>query len=1304
MLHCPVGVLAFSSHTKRRRWLYFWMVVAMVVVSTVAAAAMRVTHARGTVKSALFGQHLAFLLPPRLSTRQIRSFQSLSNPLCAKFAPGDSVQLLIENQLVNGVVKEHRGSGWFSVNLEGDDQQIVKCRGSQLSRPIPINNPIRESISNLGILASDLPSPSQTIQSTSTQQFFHSTPDRPVIYAEMGETPNHPPPAPTMVDLDAMLLDSDTSENLQTQQLREQVQHHSKFTRWVVFTDLHCSPATLDTCLQVLQRVHELAVERDAGVLFLGDFWHLRGSLRVDCLNAILDHLSHWKVPMVMIPGNHDQVTLGGHNHGLTPIQNAYRVGNVPGPLVLSFPTKFRNALFVPHIRDTATLESVLQSPMAGNVSTFFVHADVSGAMMNDLVVSQNGVSPASFPSGVQVYSGHFHKPHLVKTTNGEIEYVGSPYEVSLSEAQQAKKLVVLDENWKCVENIPIDIGRRHFKLHSWDSFLSLMLENDGTTLDNASTLVRPGDRIVASIPKGSMEVIPDSIDTQIKLLRKSGVKVEIREVAQSGGSNMGDSSPTMDNLLVEDLTPESAWRQFLTEEGERSRLSPEEISVLVEKGLDIVNELGDSSEGEQQASGTKTDLVLETLSIEGFGPFRESFKYPLANRGLVLLKGSNQDGGSDSNGSGKSSLAMATLWALTGSLDPRRVQDAKVADVIHDQSKTARVSLEGTINGENFAIRRSKSTSSSSKGNLLFFFGGVDLTAQSIKETQAILEEKLGINSQILSRTMFHGQHDMNELLVSTDTQFKEVLSLLVPLKLWQGATTLSRAKSRAASKSASEFSGMISLRTKDLDVVSTKKLEAAKALDLASMEMAQVEAQFGNQTGTSQRDIITNDMDRVQTLANKVSEECASLARRRQELILQRTNDLGPLKTQLDKAMLNHDEARERIREKEKLSFEVSIRADSAKDYVQQIEEKWNTTVGEDTSIVVPPTCPTCHQPISSDESDQAHQRVHRQMFLEFQRALQERNSTSSALEEVGLDLANVRQEFKDAAEALSLAESSFSNTTASWDMRIGENTAAIQAKSQEKMALSDQLAALAKSQMLETKENPSLETKRAALEFSKRSHDELEAEWKSMMASLDELQKQERQAKQLARTMSELSERFGQRGIQAFLLRNAVDMLNSLTQSYLDALSDGCQRLRLELADGDRISISAFVCGADGEFKQRPLSSLSGGQWRRCSLALAFGFGELVARRGLLSPSLLVLDEPLTHLDQTGRANVGKVIRSLLGRANTTNGPLGMTTILLILQDLAADELGEDFDCVDEVIKVSDQSYVKLEHPFL
>ena len=49
-----------------------------------------------------------------------------------------------------------------------------------------------------------------------------------------------------------------------------------------------------------------------------------------------------------------------------------------------------------------------------------------------------------------------------------------------------------------------------------------------------------------------------------------------------------------------------------------------------------------------------------------------------------------------NSNGSGKSSLAMSALWALTGTIDPRPVSDAKVDDVVHDKASVSIRIVEG--------------------------------------------------------------------------------------------------------------------------------------------------------------------------------------------------------------------------------------------------------------------------------------------------------------------------------------------------------------------------------------------------------------------------------------------------------------------------------------------------------------------------------------------------------------------------------------------------------------------------------
>lgn len=49
------------------------------------------------------------------------------------------------------------------------------------------------------------------------------------------------------------------------------------------------------------------------------------------------------------------------------------------------------------------------------------------GARMNHNYQAHAGIDPSAFPSGLPVYSGHYHLPHTVEGT--AITYVGSPYQ-----------------------------------------------------------------------------------------------------------------------------------------------------------------------------------------------------------------------------------------------------------------------------------------------------------------------------------------------------------------------------------------------------------------------------------------------------------------------------------------------------------------------------------------------------------------------------------------------------------------------------------------------------------------------------------------------------------------------------------------------------------------------------------------------------------------------------------------------------------------------------------------------------------
>lgn len=169
--------------------------------------------------------------------------------------------------------------------------------------------------------------------------------------------------------------------------------------------------------------------------------------------------------------------------------------------------------------------------------------------------------------------------------------------------------------------------------------------------------------------------------------------------------------------------------------------------------------------------------LQLASITVEGYGPFGQPpITYPLDKRGLVLIRGlhEDQDGASTglegkSNGAGKTALAMAALWGLTGRTDPRPAGgiDASVGDVVHKSSAEARavsrsktgpswakVTVRGrSADGSAFEIVRQRSSGNNGSPKLSFVVDGVNLATQAVRDTQALVEERLGFTTSLLSR-----------------------------------------------------------------------------------------------------------------------------------------------------------------------------------------------------------------------------------------------------------------------------------------------------------------------------------------------------------------------------------------------------------------------------------------------------------------------------------------------------------------------------------------------------------------------
>ncbi len=354
---------------------------------------------------------------------------------------------------------------------------------------------------------------------------------------------------------------------------------------WVAFSDLHLTASSQSVAMAVLDRVHAEAVARDAGVIFLGDFWHHRGKIPVEPLNAAVDKLSSWRCPTIMLTGNHDQVTIGGEVHALTALAAAAPRGMVQ---VVAEPTLLLGALWLPYRRHQDEISQAIAlaereaSRRGDQLRTIFCHADIQGAQFNSTYQATLGLPLSVFPGGTAVWSGHYHVPQVMQggddQTPVRVEYVGSPIELSFAEENQQKRLLLFSspananqsrevasrnrqpllagrptnigapgeyEGWKRTGEVPLHIGPRHFSIEG--ETLAQWLPSDSQTQYEAGSLdaalaaiesvagqSRPrggpvsGDRVRIYLDAPASVKTETACELAVDGLRSSGVAVQI--------------------------------------------------------------------------------------------------------------------------------------------------------------------------------------------------------------------------------------------------------------------------------------------------------------------------------------------------------------------------------------------------------------------------------------------------------------------------------------------------------------------------------------------------------------------------------------------------------------------------------------------------------------------------------------------------------------------------------------------------------------------------------------------------------
>jgi len=224
----------------------------------------------------------------------------------------------------------------------------------------------------------------------------------------------------------------------------------------IVLADLHLHEDSANTVFtEIFPHVLAEAIKQPdrsgRTIAFLGDFWHTRYLIPVKLQNEVVrffEYCNANRVTVILLPGNHDQINPAG-NHALEVFRSLVRV--------YSELTEDEFGLWIPYRKEFDP--SWIEKPKGH--TTLWLHQGIKGAIMNDHLKDQDGLSLSLFDGWRNVFAGHYHRQQQL----GRVIYIGSPYQTRADEYGQEKGYGVWDVEHEVMQFRRVQWGKRYHRV-----------------------------------------------------------------------------------------------------------------------------------------------------------------------------------------------------------------------------------------------------------------------------------------------------------------------------------------------------------------------------------------------------------------------------------------------------------------------------------------------------------------------------------------------------------------------------------------------------------------------------------------------------------------------------------------------------------------------------------------------------------------------------------------------------------------------------------------------------------------------
>jgi DNA repair exonuclease SbcCD ATPase subunit len=659
--------------------------------------------------------------------------------------------------------------------------------------------------------------------------------------------------------------------------------------------------------------------------------------------------------------------------------------------------------------------------------------------------------------------------------------------------------------------------------------------------------------------------------------------------------------------------------------------------------------------------------MNLYSIEMEGYSSYKDYTYVPIP-AGITGIIGSIDGSLNRSNGSGKSSLVMAILYALFGEGEANTIDE-----YINDESEEMFVRLKYELNGVDYTVERGIRK----KASYLDCYMNNDpenRLGDNIKTTQAAIIETFGMDYNMLTASNFFEQSGMDKFINTDPTTRRNYIDKVLQLEVWR--------------KVLKEITSDIK-KSDDLILDLQNKIESFKqaieALELVLKDKNKLQNDII---------IITNEKNNIQikinaystfkTLTDSLKSNKSFLESentrflKNEKSILSLTAENSELNNDIN-ALVKEDKRSSGWKEEyKKLSDDVNFRIDHIVSEIDKSTSERHLIMKKMFEIeanlsskksqlnkIISGVCPTCKQQVNVD-------------LLE-----KENNELNEIIKNITEEDIKIKKVVDEKTENMKFLEQALSESKKQLNQiieKINEKTtkeaqtkSLVEVKNTKIQSNEKQLKSLEEDQKLNKEKISDLEKIISDLEGKTKDIDELEKEYNANIILINDYNKK---LDKINFDLGILNEKEAQKGgIETELLK-CEDLLKETreTRQYDETLriifSDIPRQIfnssikLIEEFSNDiihqifpEVSVTIYedtskkampvVIGFEVNSKYRSYKRLSGGQRTIANIGIRLGFSRVIAMKSKSNVKFIVMDEPFGSLDEENRSLIKKIL---------------------------------------------------------